>query len=56
VKPKLKAVNKPLPHSIVHVLDKPGRSATVSKTPATKFVNLQLCPRKKANFLNDALA
>jgi hypothetical protein len=31
VKPTLKAVNKPLHHSIVHVLDKPGSSATVSK-------------------------
>jgi hypothetical protein len=30
VKPTLKAVNKPLPHSIVHGLDKPGSSATVS--------------------------
>src|SRR4029450_13472943 len=30
VKPTLKAVNKPLYHSIVHVLDKPGSSATVS--------------------------
>src|SRR5439155_18435081 len=30
VKPELKAANKPLHHSIVHVLDKPGSSATVS--------------------------
>src|SRR6266851_5436453 len=30
VKPKLKAGNKPLHHSIVHGLDKPGSSATVS--------------------------
>src|SRR5437660_5184631 len=30
VKPKPKAVNKPLPHFIVHGLDKPGSSATVS--------------------------
>jgi hypothetical protein len=30
VKPTLKAVNQPLHHSIVHVLDKPGSSATVS--------------------------
>src|SRR5262245_706410 len=30
VKPKLKAVNKPLHHFIVHGLDKPGNSATVS--------------------------
>ena len=35
VKPKLKAVNKPLPHCIVHELDKPGSSATVSNN-ATK--------------------
>jgi hypothetical protein len=33
VKPKLKAVNKPLHHSIVHGLDKPGSSATVSSKP-----------------------
>src|SRR5262249_7764146 len=31
VKPKPKAVNKPLHHFIVHGLDKPGSSATVSK-------------------------
>jgi hypothetical protein len=31
VRPKLKAVNKPLHHSILHGLDKPGSSATVSK-------------------------
>src|SRR2546426_10244363 len=31
VKPKPKAVNKPLPYFIVHELDKPGSSATVSK-------------------------
>ncbi len=31
VKPTLKAVNKPLHHFIVHGLDKPGSSATVSK-------------------------
>jgi hypothetical protein len=30
VKPKLKAVNKPLHHCIVHGLDNPGSSATVS--------------------------
>jgi predicted TIM-barrel fold metal-dependent hydrolase len=30
VRPKLKAVNKPLHHSILHGLDKPGSSATVS--------------------------
>ena len=30
VKPKPKAVNKPLHHFIVHGLDKPGSSATVS--------------------------
>src|SRR2546422_862094 len=30
VKPKPKAVNKPLPHSIVHGLDKPGVFTTVS--------------------------
>ena len=30
MKPKLKAVNKPLHHSIRHVLDKPGSPATVS--------------------------
>src|SRR5438093_12016750 len=31
VKPKPKAGNKPLQHFIVHGLDKPGNSATVSK-------------------------
>src|SRR5215831_15195393 len=31
VKPTLKAVNKPLHHCIVHGLDKPGSSATVSQ-------------------------
>src|SRR5215468_5819841 len=31
VKPTPKAVNKPSPHCIVHELDKPGSSATVSK-------------------------
>src|SRR5215471_18149025 len=31
VKPKPKAVNKPLQHSIVHGLDKPGVFTTVSK-------------------------
>src|SRR5438093_12452182 len=31
VKLKPKAVNKPLPYFIVHELDKPGSSATVSK-------------------------
>ena len=31
VKPKLKAVNKPLHHCIVHGLDNPGSSATVSQ-------------------------
>ena len=31
VKPKPKAVNKPLHHFIVHGLDKPGNPATVSK-------------------------
>src|SRR5215813_15564916 len=31
VKRKPKAVNKPLPYFIVHELDKPGNSATVSK-------------------------
>ena len=30
VRPKSKASNKPLQHFIVHELDKPGRSATVS--------------------------
>jgi hypothetical protein len=30
VKRKPKAVNKPLPYFIVHELDKPGSSATVS--------------------------
>src|SRR5258706_11016563 len=34
VRPVLKAVNKPSPHFIVHVLDKPGSSATVSKIKA----------------------
>jgi hypothetical protein len=33
VKPKLKAVNKPLHHCIVHGLDNPGSSATVSQIP-----------------------
>src|SRR5215510_167684 len=33
VKPKPKAGNKPLYHCIVRELDKPGRSATVSKIP-----------------------
>src|SRR5213082_301045 len=32
VKPKPKGVNKPLHHFIVHGLDKPGCSATVSKS------------------------
>src|SRR5262245_55815738 len=34
VKPTPKAVNKPSPHFIVHELDKPGGSATVSKNVA----------------------
>jgi len=34
VRPKSKASNKPLQHFIVHELDKPGRSATVSKSVA----------------------
>src|SRR5205807_8569418 len=34
VKLKPKAVNKPLPYFIVHELDKPGSSATVSKVIA----------------------
>src|SRR5215471_17822553 len=33
VKLKPKAVNKPLPYFIVHELDKPGSSTTVSKNP-----------------------
>ena len=32
VKPKPKAVNKPLPHFILRELDKPGSSATVSNS------------------------
>src|SRR4029434_8932349 len=36
VKPKPKAGNKPLHHFIVHGLDKPGSSATVSHTPPTQ--------------------
>src|SRR4029450_9318819 len=38
VKPTLKAVNKPLYHSIVHVLDKPGSSATVSTFQVFQFL------------------
>src|SRR5437879_7707097 len=42
VKLKPKAVNKPLPYFIVHELDKPGSSATVSKNkrvfaPITRY-------------------
>src|SRR5437660_12403348 len=36
VKLKPKAVNKPLPYFIVHELDKPGSSATVSKKTMDK--------------------
>ena len=38
VKPTLKAVNKPLHHSIVHGLDKPGSSATVSENRVGRLV------------------
>src|ERR1044072_10026012 len=49
VKPKLKVVNKPLHHCIVHGLDKPGSSATVSvcegdsggATPSDQQVSVQ---------------
>src|SRR5215475_5446112 len=36
VKRKPKAVNKPLPYFIVHELDKPGNSATVSEVGVYK--------------------
>jgi hypothetical protein len=45
VKPKLKAVNKPLHHSIVHGLDKPGSSATVSRLPVFLHGMVQRPPR-----------
>ena len=38
MKRKPKAVNKPLPYFIVHELDKPGSSATVSKF-LNKYLN-----------------
>src|SRR5499426_1268254 len=37
VKPTPKAVNKPLHHFIVHGLDKPGSSATVSTLPQVRY-------------------
>src|SRR5436309_8591613 len=40
VKLKPKAVNKPLHHFIVHGLDKPGSSATVSKMPSFQPLSL----------------
>src|SRR5262249_23688631 len=41
VKRKPKAVNKPLPYFIVHELDKPGNSATVSSfTPNESLLKL----------------
>jgi hypothetical protein len=40
VKPKLKAVNKPLHHCIVHGLDNPGSSATVSIEAGHFYPNL----------------
>src|SRR4029434_8040002 len=44
VKHTLKAVNKPLYHSIVHVLDKPGSSATVSIILGSYQVTQPLVP------------
>src|SRR5207249_3838162 len=56
VKLKPKAVNKPLPYFIVHELDKPGSSATVSIV--TTFGNFLACKAVEAPFfaLLDALA
>ena len=42
VKPKLKAVNKPLHHFIVHGLDKPGSSATVSLSSLSPGVTVHV--------------
>src|SRR6184192_935855 len=40
VKLKPKAVNKPLPYFIVHELDKPGSSATVSQNSHDSLLDL----------------
>src|SRR5437762_8111276 len=42
VKLKPKAVNKPLPYFIVHELDKPGSSATVSNYPDIVAIKKQV--------------
>src|SRR5437868_14803501 len=48
VKPKPKGVNKPLHHFIVHGLDKPGCSATVSRKTAFNIDNSANPLKRKA--------
>ena len=51
MKPKLKAVNKPLHYSIVHVLAKPGSSATVSNLSVEEKQALAELEREDEGFV-----
>jgi hypothetical protein len=55
VKPKPKAGNKPLPHSTVHGLDKPGVFTTDSVKTKDAKVAVERLPAAHARFFNELL-